>query len=134
MTRLLAAVAVVTIAGLLASARAEGPASTAENGRQLYVDNCASCHGASAHGDGPMADQLRVRPSNLTDLTRRNGGMFPTARVGRIVDGRDVSSHGNPDMPVWGTTFTRRGLDDAAVKARIEAIVRFLDSIQQRRG
>ena len=67
-----------------------------------------------------VADLLRVRPSNLTDLTRRNNGMFPTVRVGRIIDGRDVASHGNPDMPVWGTAFTRKGtyaIKGGAVKA-----------------
>jgi hypothetical protein len=35
-------------------------------------------------------------------------------------------------MPAWGEVFKRRpGLDDRAVKARIEAIVRYLKSIQE---
>jgi hypothetical protein len=51
-----------------------------------------------------------------------------------VIDGRDVGSHGNPDMPVWGDAFrvSRGGLSEPGVKARIDAIVRFLDSIQER--
>ena len=105
------------------------------NGRQLFATYCASCHGASGRGDGPLALALRKPPANLTELSKGNGGVFPSARARLIIDGRDVGSHGNPDMPVWGDAFQRRdGLDEAAVKARIEAIIRYLDSIQQRTG
>jgi hypothetical protein len=39
-------------------------------------------------------------------------------------------------MPVWGNVFRRegQGLDQAAATARIEALVRFLESIQERPG
>lgn len=62
--------------------------------------------------------------------------MFPTAKLQRIVDGRDVRAHGNTDMPVWGDAFRRSdgGLTEQAVAARIAAIVRYLDSIQERAG
>lgn len=105
-----------------------------ELGARLFRTHCATCHGTNARGDGPMAEQLRRVPPDLTDYTARNGGVFPSERVHRIVDGRDVSSHGNPEMPVWGDVFSRSrdGLTDEAVKARIEAIVRYLQSIQRR--
>ncbi len=47
--------------------------STADNiarGRQLYDQNCASCHGAQGLGDGPAAKSLRPPPANLTGLRR----------------------------------------------------------------
>jgi hypothetical protein len=61
-------------------------------------------------------------------------GVFPSERVKRIIDGRDVPSHGSRDMPVWGDAFrtTRDGLSPESVEARIEAIVRYLRAIQQR--
>ena len=49
----------------------------------------------------------------------------------RIIDGRDVPSHGDREMPVWGDIF-KIGASGAAAKARIDAIVRYLAGIQER--
>lgn len=106
------------------------------DGRALFQANCASCHGVSGTGDGPVAPSLRSKPSNLTKLAAGNGNIFPSARTARIIDGRDVGAHGNPEMPVWGTAFkmTRGGPSEDEIKARIAAIVRYLESIQERKG
>jgi len=34
-------------------------------GATLYASNCATCHGAAGHGDGPLATSLPTRPANL---------------------------------------------------------------------
>jgi hypothetical protein len=70
-------------------------------------------------------------PPDLTQFARRNGGMFPSERVYRIIDGRDVPSHGDREMPVWGDIF-KLGASGADAKARIDAIVRCLAGIQER--
>ncbi|HSD11562.1 MAG TPA: c-type cytochrome [Candidatus Binatia bacterium] len=46
---------------------AAGPVNKAEveRGRQLYLLNCARCHGDSATGDGPDARALEARPPDL---------------------------------------------------------------------
>lgn len=36
-------------------------------GKQIYEDRCAACHGASGQGDGPAAAVLNPKPANLTD-------------------------------------------------------------------
>jgi putative copper resistance protein D len=37
------------------------------NGKQLYEDTgCVSCHGAAGYGDGPLAEELRPKPADLT--------------------------------------------------------------------
>lgn len=100
-------------------------------GSQLFRTHCASCHGTTGRGNGPMADQLRHAPADLTQFTARNGGVFPRERVYRIVDGRDVTSHGDREMPVWGEVFMRGG-PAKEVKTRIDAIVRYLEGIQER--
>ena len=107
---------------------------TDDAGSRLFRTYCASCHGTSGRGDGPMAMQLRRMPPDLTQFTRRNGGVFPSEQVYRIVDGRDVMSHGDREMPVWGDAFrmTTGGGGAAAVKSRIDAIVRYLAGIQER--
>lgn len=35
------------------------------NGKTLYAEHCASCHGGSGRGDGPAAEGQRPRPSDL---------------------------------------------------------------------
>jgi mono/diheme cytochrome c family protein len=105
-----------------------------ESGAALFRAHCAACHGSDARGAGPMADQLRRMPPSLTSFAVRNGGVFPSERLKRIIDGRDVPAHGNSEMPVWGDAFrrTREGLSGDAATARIEAIVRYLETIQER--
>ena len=107
---------------------------TSDAGAQAFRTYCATCHGVSARGDGPLAAQLRRMPADLTKFTQRNGGVFPSERVTRIIDGRDVTSHGDREMPVWGDAFrvSPGGLSAEAVKARIAAIVRYLQAIQER--
>ena len=102
-------------------------------GSQLFRTHCATCHGSTGRGNGPMADHLRRAPPDLTKYTARNGGVFPRERVYRIVDGRDVPSHGDRDMPVWGDVFKQTGRGSPSdVKTRIDAIVRYLEGIQER--
>lgn len=46
---------------------AEGAQATKqiERGKELFAQNCASCHGPSGHGDGFLAPVLLCRPKNL---------------------------------------------------------------------
>ena len=109
-------------------------AEKAPDGAALFKVWCASCHGITANGTGPLAPQMRRRVPDLTQIAEKNGGLFPVARVRRIIDGRDVGAHGNPDMPVWGSAFKASGeaITEAAVRARIDALVRYLETIQRR--
>ena len=81
-----------------------------------------------------MASELRRLPPSLTSYAVRNGGVFPSERLRTIIDGRVVASHGDSEMPVWGDAFrrTRDGLSEEAAKARIDAIVKYLEAIQER--
>jgi mono/diheme cytochrome c family protein len=105
-------------------------------GAQLFREYCASCHGVSGRGDGPVAGHLRKAPPDLTRYSARNDGVFPSERLRQIIDGTGVGAHGDRDMPVWGDAFraARDGLTPEAAKRRIDAIVRHLGLIQQRAG
>jgi len=46
-----------------------GEAAPMQVGQQLWLDNCAGCHGISGQGDGPAADWLEPRPANLVEHT-----------------------------------------------------------------
>jgi mono/diheme cytochrome c family protein len=112
----------------------QGSSGPNDPGAQLFRTYCATCHGITGRGDGPVAEQLRKTPPDLTKYTARNGGVFPSERLRQIVDGRDVASHGDREMPVWGDAFrsARGGLSPEAVKTRIEAIIRYVGAIQER--
>jgi mono/diheme cytochrome c family protein len=106
-------------------------------GSTLYRTYCASCHGVSGRGDGPVAEHLRRPPGDLTRLALGNNGVFPEDRLVRIIDGRQmVRTHGDSDMPVWGDGLSRSidGGDEALRQARIREIVKHLASLQQRRS
>ena len=98
-----------------------------------YRTYCASCHGTDGKGEGPLAENLRFHPPDLSLLAKRNAGEFPTEKVIRIVDGRKpLDGHGGPDMPIWGDAFrnAETGYDDAVARARIRAIVDYLKTLQ----
>jgi mono/diheme cytochrome c family protein len=123
----------LSLAGVLLAGRADAQTTSAATGDYLYRTYCAACHGTNAKGDGPLADSMRRRPADLTEIAKRNKGVFAADEVFRIIDGRSpVKGHGGPDMPVWGDVFTRSvdGGDPAVVGARIKALVAYLESIQ----
>jgi mono/diheme cytochrome c family protein len=100
-------------------------------GSRLFGTYCATCHGPTGRGEGRLAAQLRRDVPDLTKFTARNGGVFPRERVHRIVDGRDVASHGDREMPVWGDAF-RSSRPGETARDRIDAIVTYLEGIQER--
>jgi mono/diheme cytochrome c family protein len=109
-------------------------AAAAVVGASTFRTYCASCHGVTARGDGPLADRLRFAPPDLTLIAARSGGKFPFDKVARIIDGRQpLKGHGGPDMPVWGDAFKnpQAGFDEAAVKRRIDELAHYLASLQE---
>jgi len=121
-------------AGVTFGSPALADSQQSPEGAQLYRTHCATCHGASARGDGPLADQLRRRPSDLTDIRRRYRG-FPTDLMTSIIDGRQaVRGHGSVEMPVWGDAFRSGNASEETVRQRIAALVQYLEAIQARNG
>jgi mono/diheme cytochrome c family protein len=107
-------------------------ADDVKQGHALYLRYCASCHGLTGEGDGPMARALTTPPSNLRMLSDRYGNPLPEDQIARFIDGRaDVKAHGPRDMPVWGERFYREAQgSEREVKHRIRALVAYLQSIQ----
>jgi mono/diheme cytochrome c family protein len=135
------AMAAAIVCGLLlwplaAAAQIEQPAMKQTTpGGQVFRTYCATCHGPAGRGDGPLAANMITKPANLTEIAKRNGGVFPAEVVFRTIDGRSpVKGHGGPDMPVWGDAFanSREVGDRERVNAVIQSLVDYLDSIQLR--
>jgi mono/diheme cytochrome c family protein len=99
-----------------------GAASAADlemrTGKQLYVQFCASCHGSTGKGDGPVSSSFGVEVPDLTLIARRHGGKYPRDLVLRIIDGRHtLTAHGTRVMPVWGEDLGRVNIGDPNAEA-----------------
>jgi len=118
------AVAAVAVAAQTPSARYSG------NGD--YHAYCSSCHGEEGRGDGMIARSLKKRPSDLTQLTLRNGGVFPKDKVFKTIDGRKGGGHSDSDMPTWGDVFTKasESAGEESTALRIETLVSYLETLQ----
>jgi mono/diheme cytochrome c family protein len=119
----------------LAAANAQDVARVTMSGPALFKSYCASCHGADAKGDGPVARLLTYRPADLTQIAAHDKGRFDRQTVRRIIDGRDpVKGRGGPDMPLWGDAFklSGDGYSEAEVKQRVESLVEYLEALQER--
>lgn len=103
----------------------------AMSGQELYSRFCASCHGATGRGDGPVAGSLKVEVPDLTLIARRAGGVYPRERIEKIIDGRHIiGAHGSRTMPVWGEDLSRFqiGNPDAERSTRL-IILRLADYV-----
>ena len=60
-------------------------------GRDLFLRNCASCHGETAEGNGPAAESMTPRPANLNKMS----GMHPDSDFALIIE------NGKGSMPAW---------------------------------
>lgn len=102
------------------------------DGEKLYRSYCASCHGLDGRGGGPVADALRMRPTDLTALAARNGGRFPSQRIAKMLGGDDaIAAHGGRQMPVWGPAFSSLCAAEEDPGALASRLLRYLQSIQK---
>ena len=128
---------------LLASALALGVAAAASafeavtladySGEEIFQRYCASCHGESGGGDGPVARTLIKRVPDLTAISKRYGGI-PASAVRDAIDGRGIriDAHGPSEMPVWGYEFwIEEGGDVTAQREMKEAIAKLVDYIRE---
>ncbi len=73
---------------------------SAARGRALFAENCVSCHGEHANGQGPEAARLDPRPANFAaaDFMHRE---TPFSFFNIISAGKGRSA-----MPAWGDVFS----------------------------
>ena len=106
--------------------------TNAWSGDQLYGEFCAVCHGADAKGNGPASSALKSNPTDLTQITRRNGTKFPDLKMRAILEGSEtIGAHGTSDMPIWGDVFKSISANQTFGQMRVDALVKYLQSIQR---
>lgn len=97
------------------------------SGKDLYGRFCASCHGLTGRGDGPVAGSFNIEVPDLTLIARRAGGVYPRDRIEKIIDGRYViAAHGTRTMPVWGEDFGRLEIGNPDAERATRVIIRRL--------
>jgi len=108
-------------------------------GKADFVKHCAPCHGKDGKGHGPETNLIPgIKPADLTKISRKNGDVFPFQQVEDTIDGRKkIPSHERFDMPFWGVNFQEEGKEfspasEAKSKARIDAIIGYIETIQQK--
>jgi mono/diheme cytochrome c family protein len=111
--------------------------TSAMDGKQMFSNYCAPCHGADGKGRGLVAQSLNASPSDLTALTKNNNGRFPASRVTSVLN-LGPAVHGSRVMPAWGPILggmnlletNRSYLEEKCL--RISSLNRYLESMQQR--
>ncbi len=88
------------------------------NGRQLYAQNCAACHGENGAGDGVFADDLAAAGESTTqgmegsdEMTMQTPVDFtdPSRMLGAspaLLQGKILRGGMGTGMPMWGSIFT----------------------------
>jgi mono/diheme cytochrome c family protein len=88
---------------------ASAGAGETDQGKQLYMQYCSSCHGKDGRGNGSVSPYLKIKVPDLTLLAKKKKGIYPLDDVMATIDGRRlVRAHGDREMPVWGEVFTKK--------------------------
>ncbi|WP_233270339.1 c-type cytochrome [Chachezhania sediminis] len=110
---------------------------TRQDGAEFFADHCVACHGPGGRGNGPLANDLPKHPTDLTQLSRDNGGTFPAAQALSYIYGDPKNSHLSRVMPEFGGAMA-----DDLVPVEIDGVLTptprelagllaFLESIQE---
>jgi mono/diheme cytochrome c family protein len=102
------------------------------DGKVMYDNYCAVCHGKDGKGTGPAALAMKTSPADLTALAKNNSGKYPAPHVAAVIRGQaTTSSHGSQNMPVWGPLFSSISHGhEGQVQQRITNLVNYVETLQ----
>lgn len=135
--------AAAALSALCSAALAQAPTQQQrvprDFGKVEFESSCATCHGTSGKGNGPLVPLLRRSPPDLTLLAKNNQGVFPMNRLYEVINGEGVPAHGARDMPVWGRAYRMMDAEyyydapydsNALVRARILSLLEYVNRMQ----
>ena len=94
------------------------------NGKQLYTQNCAACHGVNGAGDGVFADDIAKAGTNsMQSMSGAESSMMqtpadftsPKRMLGAspaLLQGKILRGGMGTGMPMWGSIFTEQQIWD----------------------
>ena len=113
--------------------------SAIELGKKEFEATCAMCHGIDGKGQGTFSTHLAYKPTDLTQIKKSNGGIFPAITVYETIDGRSGSGvHGSRTMPIWGDRYEADSwLDvhpkfaDTIARGKILELILYINTLQE---
>jgi mono/diheme cytochrome c family protein len=96
----------------------EGLTRRQSEGRRVFLQRCATCHGDEGRGDGQNAYSIEIPPPDLTETL----ASLPQEERRRIVIGGTVSVERSPLCPPWGRSLDAR---------EIETVLAYLEALEQ---
>jgi len=133
--------AFIVLFGVVVSAQ-DKPQTTIKNvpvketsptsGKEMYKAYCAVCHGNDGKGAGPAAPAMKVPPTDLTLLSKNNGGKYPSLKVVSSINGQsNLAAHGSREMPVWGQLFWDMSHGhEGEVQQRAVNLTKYIETLQ----
>ena len=91
---------------------------TESQGKRLFVQYCATCHGDAGKGDGQNASNLNPPPP---DMTVSKGGR-DAAYIRKVIAEGSAAIGRSPLSPPWGRSLSRQQID--YLVAYCESLVR----------
>jgi len=82
-----------------------------------------------------MSEALGREIPDLTELTLRNSGAFPSIHVRTVIMfGRDdlLPAHGRKPMPTWGPIFHEIEFDQDLGNVRLDNVTAYIESMQRK--
>jgi len=124
------------IFGLVFMGQSLAYAADGNQGKEMYMQYCSSCHGQDGKGSGSVSAFLKVKVPDLTLLKKKNKGIYPLDQVISAIDGRRKPRlHGDPKMPVWGESFSSEVKDAKTAEVTIglkeKAIAEYVATLQR---
>jgi mono/diheme cytochrome c family protein len=107
-TEKLCALAAAVVAAALLAPFAALAAGDAAAGKTTFTTNCASCHGDSGKGDGPVGATLNPPPRDFTKAefkfdTDKDGKAGTDADLKNVIQKGGMAFGGSPLMAPWPT-------------------------------
>lgn len=76
-------------------------------GRHLFLQYCATCHGDEGQGDGQNASNLDPPPPNLTNAKSATDAAYLT----RVITQGSAAVGRSPLSPPWGRSLTHQEIE-----------------------
>ena len=73
-----------------------------QRGQKLFVQHCQKCHGPKGFGNGPLAEKMKIKPANLTEIDLGTTNTYLVVQINK----------GRGDMPAWQDFLTEKEMFD----------------------
>ena len=107
---------IVALSAVVLSTSLIAQAADAEQGKKLYGQFCASCHGQSGKGDGAAAAALNPKPRDHTDKDYMS--KMSDADMLKVIKNGGASIGKSPLMPPWGGSLKDDQIQDVIAYIR----------------